>query len=374
MENPFNLDFKCLLQPINAENETGTDLRIEPPTDNLYYLIKDARTIARTIERQQLQKADLAKLKSSWQEVIEQAVKALSHHSKDLEMACWLAEALLREQGFAGLRDSFRLIRELVNAYWDNLYPAEDEDGILTKVAPLTGLNGLESDGTLIVPIAMVPLIQSRTHGSFALWQYQQAIEVSRITDPEKQAQRLASGAISIETLQAAAQECSPLFFKELLNNLTACKEEFSLLDKVLTEKCGMDAPPVSKIQAQLTACIDCVSTFSNEMLVVNESEEITIEVEHDLSVVESTVGFADEKQVAKESKQKKAIASRDDALQVLLQVAEYFRRTEPHSPLSYMLERTVRWGKLPLPLLLKELVKDSQALEQLRGLTGIEE
>jgi len=56
-----------------------------------------------------------------------------------------------------------------------------------------------------------------------------------------------------------------------------------------------------------------------------------------------------------------------------LLEVAKFFRQTEPHSPLPYLLERVVRWGKMPLPLLLRELIQDDQSWSNLCNLTGIE-
>ena len=43
----------------------------------------------------------------------------------------------------------------------------------------------------------------------------------------------------------------------------------------------------------------------------------------------------------------------------MLQEIAEYFRRTEPHSPLAYALEQAVRWGRTPLPKLLEELIPD---------------
>jgi hypothetical protein len=39
---------------------------------------------------------------------------------------------------------------------------------------------------------------------------------------------------------------------------------------------------------------------------------------------------------------------SRADALRRLAAVAAYFRRTEPHSPVSYLVQRAVRWGEMP--------------------------
>ena len=70
-----------------------------------------------------------------------------------------LTEALLRTAGLAGLRDGFRLIREMTEGFWDGLSPAEDGDGVEIKVAPLTGLNGEGgADGTLIQPLRKIEI------------------------------------------------------------------------------------------------------------------------------------------------------------------------------------------------------------------------
>jgi type VI secretion system protein ImpA len=44
----------------------------------------------------------------------------------------------------------------------------------------------------------------------------------------------------------------------------------------------------------------------------------------------------------------------------MLTTVAEYFRRTEPQSPIAYTLAEAVRRGRLSLPELLEEIVPDS--------------
>jgi type VI secretion system protein ImpA len=63
---------------------------------------------------------------------------------------------------------------------------------------------------------------------------------------------------------------------------------------------------------------------------------------------------------------------TREQAFQQLLQLAAYFRRTEPHSPLSYSIERVVRWGQMPLPELLNEIVTEENARNNLFWLAGI--
>jgi type VI secretion system protein ImpA len=65
-------------------------------------------------------------------------------------------------------------------------------------------------------------------------------------------------------------------------------------------------------------------------------------------------------------------VATREDAFRALLQVADFFRRTEPHSPVSYALEQAVRWGRMPLPELFGELISDEAIRTELFRRIGI--
>ena len=68
------------------------------------------------------------------------------------------------------------------------------------------------------------------------------------------------------------------------------------------------------------------------------------------------------------------ATMSREQAFKSILQLAEYFKKTEPHSPVAYLLEKSVRWGKMPLPRLLRELIKDDPMLTELFRVMGVSE
>ena len=52
-------------------------------------------------------------------------------------------------------------------------------------------------------------------------------------------------------------------------------------------------------------------------------------------------------------------IKDRDDAMDRLVKIAHYFREHEPQSIIPYALEQVVRWGKMPLPELLAELIPE---------------
>jgi type VI secretion system protein ImpA len=65
-------------------------------------------------------------------------------------------------------------------------------------------------------------------------------------------------------------------------------------------------------------------------------------------------------------------IATREDALDAIRRVRDYFRRTEPHSPLSYVLDQALRWSQMPLHALVGELIADPSALAHFQLRTGI--
>ncbi|MNX84625.1 hypothetical protein D3C86_1164340 [compost metagenome] len=65
-------------------------------------------------------------------------------------------------------------------------------------------------------------------------------------------------------------------------------------------------------------------------------------------------------------------ISSRDEAFETLLSVARYFRRTEPHSPISLSIETLVRRGRMDFSELLAELLPETQARNAVLTAAGI--
>jgi len=56
--------------------------------------------------------------------VIKLTSDALANKSKDLQLAVWLTEALLKQEGFSGFRAGFNFIQNLLETFWDGLYPS----------------------------------------------------------------------------------------------------------------------------------------------------------------------------------------------------------------------------------------------------------
>jgi type VI secretion system protein ImpA len=363
MPSPEVLDFVALLAPLPGDNPCGVDFRLDPSPTSLYYAIKDARSRARNAERQALMSEEGAAGPVDWRPVLEHGKTVLTEKSKDLELVAYMIEALVRLHGFAGLRDGFRLARELVEQYWDSLYPQPDEEGIATRVAPLAGLNGEEAEGTLIEPIRKIDLTRGDSAGPYAYHHYQQASAIAQMVDEEARQRRIDQGAVSLEKFQRAVTETSTDFLTTLVEDIQQTQEEFERLGQALEERCGSSAPPTSNIRAALTACLDVVTSTARDRLAAGmPPEEVPPEERAEGQV--SVPGVAVEGLGA--------MRTREDAFRALLKVAEYFRRTEPHTPVSYALEQAVRWGRMSLPELLTELIPDDSARVQLFKQVGI--
>jgi len=66
------------------------------------------------------------------------------------------------------------------------------------------------------------------------------------------------------------------------------------------------------------------------------------------------------------------AIKSRADAYYRLAEAAEYLMRTEPHSPVPYLVKRAVQWGNMSLAQLLYEFIGNPEDLVTIQRLLGM--
>ena len=367
MATPQLIDVEALLAEIPGDSPCGADIREDPSPNSLYYQIKDARAEARAAERRAQvaeegeQDADAA---AAWQQVLKLAPKILTEQAKDLEIAAWYMEALLRAHGFPGLRDGVRLAHGLVERYWDDLFPRPDEDGLETRTAPLAGLNGEDADGTLIAPLNQIPITEGYTYGPFATWQYQQAYELDKITDPEKREARIEAGSASMDKLRQSVIETPAAFFRTLADDVDECLSSLSDFATLMSEKCEGNGPPTSNIRNTLSEVREVVGFLAKDAL-GSAAEEDAVNAEP--AVFQG--GAAAAKEAVSMSG---AITSREQAQKILMKVAEFYRRTEPHSPVSYAVEQALRWAQMTLPELLAVLVPDESARAEYFRLAGI--
>lgn len=355
-----------LIKAIPKLKGTGIDLRTSDEYLSLYYEIKDARNTARNIERKnQLDEEDIDPHKH-WRTVCKLGQEILESKSKDLEIACWLTESWLRLYGFNGLIQGFNLLEKLIGKYQLKLYPRPDEEGLETTLAALTGLNGLDNDGSLIQPIRNQYITDGYNHGPYALWQYQQSLENSKIKDINILQKKVEAGAVIPSMINKALEETNVDFYRELKEDINQTIIQFNQLQTVLDKTYGKDQPPSSKIK-------NILEDFKQHIIFITHSQPYAAELEIKREVkLEKQPEGGESKQLIEYNLNANSEMNRELALAELAKISAFFKKTEPHSPLSYAIDRIIRWGNLPLPELMHELIKDAGAKQGFFDLTGL--
>ena len=359
---PEGFDLEALLAPIPGDAPQGIDIREDFSATSPYNRLRDARSEARDAERGQDSAAADQEVRDPapfWRTVREVALKTLTETSKDLEVAAWLTEALVRSNGLAGLTAGAKVMGGLAERYWDGLYPLPDEDGMETRVSPVTGLNGRDGNGSLMQPLyKLVLFVRRQDDTPVAFYQYQQA---------EKLSTTAADRRTAFETLEKDARAADSRMYAALLADAWAARDAWQAMATVMDAKAGADGPSTTAVRDLLSGIVEVAKRFAPADAVAavgaGDGEAAAGEAADAGAVSASAAGPAISPG---------QMASREDALRVLGEIANFFRRTEPHSPISYTLDEAVRRGRLTWPELLQEVVADINTRNGILNMLGI--
>lgn len=367
MASPQVIDVEALLAPISEEAPAGADPRSDTSPNSLYYRVKDARNAARAAERAAVEIG--GPTPEEWYDVIDAATDVLAGHAKDIEIAAWMVEGLVRRDGLAGLRDGLAVIGGIVSAYWDQSFPViDEEDGIEGKVTAVAGLSGSGAVGTLIQPIRLTPLT-SGSQRNLSLWSYEQATDLEKVTDSTRRQERIDSGAVTMEQFQQSVAETPGSFFYEIAQTVDECIGALAQMSAAFDAVAGAEAPSTSGLRDMLQEVRSALRHFAADKLAA--AEALVEDAAEEEAATAEGGGEGGESSTAVVRKIN-GYASREEALAELTRIAGYFRKTEPHSPISYTLEDAVRRARMTLPELLGELAEDPAHIQRILMAAGI--
>ena len=324
------LDIEALMAPIAPENPCGADLAFSAEVDEIARArLADDPSLEQGAWVTALKEAD-------WKLVGKRCSGLLQTRSKDLQLAVWLAEANARTGGMRGLAEGLGLVAALCDRYWDGLHPQADEDGYERRIGNLAWL------ASRIAPLVKaVPLVEA---GAVTL----QARDVARVKGPE-----------AVAELDAMRLRAKPAFVQALQADSEACLAALQELERVVDDKLGADGPGYSLGRAAVRDVLDLITPAAAPGAVQALAD----------SGVATGAGTA----LLLPLRIDGQLTHRDQALAQLRQVAEFFRRTEPHSPVAYLADKAARWGEQPLHAWLRSVIKDDASLARLEDLLGIE-
>lgn len=362
------IDLEEYLRPISEENPSGESLRYS----GIYDEIKEARR-----EDEDLALGNLGQWKydmkaADYRKVIELASNALITQTKDLQIAVWFSEALTKVNGFVGLRDSLKLVSGLQEIFWETLFPEIDEgdmEGRANAIASLDKQTASAIRGKPITEGEGLTWLNWEESTRFDIPDSMDAVEYNdrqRFEELKKQAE--AENRVTGERWRKARALTRRAFCEETYFVLNECWTEYENLNRVIEEKFDRNqAPGLGELRKSLDDLKTQVKRLLDEKRLEEpdpedekaEGEQAEGEVSEDGTVMVAVAG------------KKGPIQSRQDALKRLSEVAEYFRKNEPHSPVSYLINRAVKWGSMPLESWLQDVIKDESIISQLRQTLG---
>jgi len=354
------LELDQLLAPLGAGDKgEGVDLREDYSAASPYQKLRDARNDARAEERAQDAAGGDVAVPQPWRDVKRVATQSLAKSSKDFEIACWLAESAVRLDGLAGLTDASLLLDAMIEQYWDNGFPRPDEeDGMEVRTIPLGGLAGDSADGMLMQPLRRLPLFTRADGSPASLYVWGQAEAAAAVTDAAKRAARIAAGAPELEALENEARAGAPvlrgvgLAAQRAHAAWTAFAER---MDAVL----GSDSPPTRRVTEALDQMVALAERFAGPLRAAAAAAAAEPAAAAGEVAVAATGGGS---VAAGPAGAPAPLRTREDAIKRLSELADFFRSTEPHSPLAYTLDDAVRRARLTLPELLAEILPNSAA------------
>lgn len=374
------LDLEALLAPLAAgEGGAGEDLRSDYSPTSPYQKLRDARAEARAEERAQdaAETGAEAATPQAWREVKRLGQLCLRERSKDFEVAAWTTEALVRLDGLPGLAAGAWLIAGLCEAFWEAGYPRPDEDGLDARGAPIGGLAGESGDGTAMQPLRRLALFRRADGSGCGLHLWQQAEETAALADAARKKARLAAGMPELEALQAEARVDAPHLRRVAVQARDAATA-WAAMDAALSARFGAEAPSTRRVAEALARMVEIGERLTGPLpqeapppAAAAAQEEAPAAAGVD-GAEEGAMAAAGQAGAAAGGGSRPPLRTREDAIRQLEELADWFRRTEPHSPMAFTLDDAVRRARMPLPELLAEVLPDAAARKAMLTMLGI--
>ena len=342
---------QAISTPLVGGMSAGEDLRLDIDPHAIYSGLRDARSEVRALERcAENDPASGLADQSGWRTVERLAIEALTTRSKDVELACWLTEGLMRRRGLAGLAEGVQIISALVSGFWTaGLFP-HDEDDPSGRLASITGLSGESRDGSLLQPLRRVVLFEMHDGTPISLWQYERS-RAAELLEGDAKAKQAAADLVPFVDVEATARGHGRAMLLDTARDAMRAADAWRRLEEIVATVVEQQMTPSTGRVRDLLAEFQKIA---ERYLPGAELHPAAEEAEADASVLEPSAPEDPDPKIA-------PVLTRDAMLDEIMRIAGAFRANEPNSPLSYTLEEAVRRARLSWLDLLREVMPDPQ-------------
>lgn len=336
-----------LLTPLPGANPSGANLRYDPVTDAIKEARREDLDVAQGEWKTALKTAD-------YPQVIKLAGEVLAKRSKDLQVAAWLVDALIRREGFLILPSCFEFLAQLLEQFWDTLYPEIEDGDVEVRAAPLDWLGG-----KLEQPLSFLPI----TASGLSFVQYKQSRLVGYEQDATTEERRVArqqaikEGKPTAEEFDDAVTATSREFYESLQESLTSGLLRLQELTQLCDEKFGDYSPSFVKTRSTLENIAQQIRIFLGKKAPAPVAAPAPAPVS--VIVVPVTAPAAPPVAVPAIVPPTQPVASAaqvsygmdpsglDDAIRRTGAICRYLREKTIYDSSAYLVIRAFRWGEL---------------------------
>ena len=362
------LNLEELLAPIPGDSPCGEDLNHSP----LFDKIEECR---KTDDPQGMVAEEVGQLRegqarvADWAKAAALCEDALRTKSKDLGLAVYLTESLARQHGLPALLEGLGLLEGLIGQYWAELHPHIEDDDLEPRATWLDRFDRLMAKVLLDLDLAL-PL-DGVTH---VYWEWKQ---VERLMEDTAQAEQEERDSVLArrQELERAVARTPRSFYDARMQVEQQCEEKIETLRSLVDEKfrseagfANLEDPPPGF--SELRQGLEGLRYKLADILKTKPAPPTPLTPGEEPAPAEEAAASGDS--YSGVGAFGGTLKSRRDALYQLQQIAAFFQRTEPHSPISYLVQRAARWGELSLESWLNEVIKDEAVLAKLRDTLGI--
>jgi type VI secretion system protein ImpA len=337
MASPPILDFDTLLAPIAGANPAGEPLpfAVRKQLDDARKEINPKTFAADDPRRpEQPQFAD-------WPTIEQVTQDTLTRTSKDLLVAARLTEALVKQHGFGGLRDGLRLMRRLVQECWERIYPVIEDGDIEPRVGAFNWLDDEVYGARFPNTLRVVPLTKGGEEQNYG-WQQWKDAQESR-------------GPVTADAFDRAVAATPREHCQSVVDDIGESVGELNDLSTALSTKMGELAPGLVLVRKAVVECQE----LAQHILQRKGPPPAPV---HAVAAQSVEAGGAPSNGAPAVQRP----LTRDDLLARLSDASALLLQMEPQSPIAYMIQRAVKLARLPLPDLMKVLIRDANVLGQL--------
>ena len=220
------VDFDALMQPIDPDNPSGIDIRLDAADTTFAQLEEMRQEVDPAIDPGgQAKSAD-------WAGVVRLAGEVLAERTKDLELAAIYTQGLAIQEGLPGLLTGLRLVRGLVTDFWETVHPGWDDGEIIEPIRarPLSWLGSAKDFQLAVKKIPLSAPIGDVPRTWFDYEQSQRVDKAAVQADQGPYQELLEAGFITGEQWRGSLAATPPERMAEVRTGLTDCLAELEEL------------------------------------------------------------------------------------------------------------------------------------------------